>query len=351
DLMLFHAQHLDVPEEKIEQARAILPFVVEALEHEPSPYADYLRSELQELAERSDDYLFHEFLELVNDPVYFADFIADARAVGLDYLADTDLPSMFAGNMPDGTASRLFEVEDIVATEQYMDFIRNRRFRCTLLVRADGATRRTLATTDVERFLLATDLRPLGAWSGDDSPLGFGATEPAITVYDPVSKAALCILAEQRGDPMAYTALVEAVAARCGIDDAGAVRLRLDEELNLLRLVFAGVVQLHSSPPPCITAVAERPMVTALVRDQLAQGDPVTTQRHQVITLDPFESALAALLDGSRTLAEIHETMLAEFRAGRFVFDQKAEDDDLRASVCRLCDVVLERLAAAALLV
>jgi methyltransferase-like protein/protein-L-isoaspartate O-methyltransferase len=349
DLMLFHAQHLGSPEERIEQARAILPFVVEALEAEASPYADYLRNELQELAQRSDDYLFHEYLELFNEPVYFADFIAAARERGLDYLAETDLASMFAGNMPDGTASRLFEVEDIVATEQYMDFIRNRRFRCTLLVHADGATRRTLTTTDVERFLLTTDYRPLGAWSADDSPLDFGTTEPLLTVTDAVSKAALCILAERGAHPIDYAALVEAVAARCGIDDADAVREQLNEGLNLLRLAFAGIVQLHSAPPPCVAVVEERPVVTALARDQLACGDPVTTQRHQVITLDPFESALAALLDGSRTVPELHEAMLAEFRAGRFVFEQ--DDADLDASVRQLCDLALRRLAAAALLV
>jgi hypothetical protein len=56
----------------------------------------------------------------VNHPVYFRDFIADARARGLDYLADTDLPSMFIEN-PRATSSKLRTVDDTVATERWVN--------------------------------------------------------------------------------------------------------------------------------------------------------------------------------------------------------------------------------------
>lgn len=316
DLMLFHVRHISDAAGRVEQARSILPFVIEALGPDTSPYAAWLRAELSDLDAKEDSYVFHEHLEAVNEPVYFRDFVGAARAEGLDYLAEADLASMFAGNFSSLVAARLLQTRDIIDTEQYMDFIRNRRFRSSILCRADGYTRRAVPTSAVRQFYLTSVLRPAGPVEAHTlrelSPLDFHTTQPVMTAHTPVAKAALCVLAQGGQRPIAYEVLVERVAALSGIGDRDRIRAELEDGINLMRLVFAGYLDLYSSPPAYRAAAGPMPRASALARDQAAHGEPVTNQRHQLVQLDEVEARLLPLLDGATALPELAVRMETE---------------------------------------
>ena len=59
-----------------------------------------------------------------------------AGAAGLAYLADADLPSMFAHAFDAPTAARLQRMPPL-RREQYMDFLRGRMFRASVLHRPE----------------------------------------------------------------------------------------------------------------------------------------------------------------------------------------------------------------------
>lgn len=74
-----------------------------------------------------------DHLEEDNTQYYFHEFIQNAHNNNLQYLSDCNVFTMYLGNMPTKVAEKLRDINDIVRTEQYMDFITNLRFRSTLL--------------------------------------------------------------------------------------------------------------------------------------------------------------------------------------------------------------------------
>ncbi|WP_153076763.1 methyltransferase regulatory domain-containing protein [Paraburkholderia bonniea] len=96
-----------------------------------------MEDNIKSIREHDSYYLAHEYLERCNNPYYFQDFIAAARTEKLDYLAEANIVSMFLSNHPKEIAEPLLQEcgGSQVVLEQLLDFISNRTFRQTLLVR------------------------------------------------------------------------------------------------------------------------------------------------------------------------------------------------------------------------
>jgi len=134
DLMVYHAKSFGTAEEKLAQARALLHFLAEVTPRR-DPYGIFLKEEARHIDQCDDYYLFHEYLEEHNTPLYFYQFIDKAGAHHLQYLGETNFAEMLVSNFPEEVAEALMALtDDIVSMEQYMDFVRNRYFRQTLLV-------------------------------------------------------------------------------------------------------------------------------------------------------------------------------------------------------------------------
>lgn len=82
--------------------------------------------------------LFHEHLETVNAPVYFYEFMEKADGQSLQDLAEAAFASMLTSGFSREVQTTLEKISsDIIHLGQYMDFVRNRPFRQTLLCRRD----------------------------------------------------------------------------------------------------------------------------------------------------------------------------------------------------------------------
>lgn len=137
DAMLFRAEARSSPADKLAYARGMLDFLVQ-MSQEGSLLRKALDEVMPTIESAGPAYLMHEFLEHCNQPMYFRDFIASARAQGLDYLGDADPQSMFVSNQGTKVAEPLLKEagNDQVLMEQYLDFLTNRSFRRSLLVHA-----------------------------------------------------------------------------------------------------------------------------------------------------------------------------------------------------------------------
>jgi SAM-dependent methyltransferase len=104
-----------------------------------------LRAEFRAIAQHSDSELCHDDLAVPNEPVLFHSFVQHAARHGLRYLAEAEFFTMSAAGVSDDVKAYLSTL-DLLAREQYLDFVRLRRFRQSLLVRddapADVTTRR-----------------------------------------------------------------------------------------------------------------------------------------------------------------------------------------------------------------
>lgn len=142
DAMLLNTFTANSHNEKLVRAKQML----QLLEHglwEGNALKGALNQAARQVAKQNDDYLAHEYLEAVNSPCYFLEFVAAIQQVGLTYLTDAEPQSTFPATFGANVADNLKALE--VATtrevrEQYLDFAIGRQFRKSLIVRAERAS-------------------------------------------------------------------------------------------------------------------------------------------------------------------------------------------------------------------
>ena len=307
DMMMYHTRFFADPAIKAQQARALLKFVQDATQAQKTPYAELVRTEAAILQNQSDNYLLHDHLEENNIQLYFYQFMERANAAGLIYVGDTAIASMYTGNLPEQVAAPLNAANDIVRTEQYMDFLNNRRFRNTILCHGSTTLNRRLGGQDVaDQFSISGNL----ALQGDLAAVNLD-TDNAVTFSGAVTytvnnrnmTAMLLALADQNGQPIAVDDLVAAAARKLKAPDAAALRKVWAD--NVLRLVLAGALTLHSDLPRAVTTVSARPKASPLARYQAANSTWVTTQRHLRLNVDQVSRIILQMLDGTNDRAAV----------------------------------------------
>lgn len=361
ELMMWHTKNLTDPAAKATQARSVLKFIADGLQEDKSPYATFLRNEIQLLSMHADSYLLHEHLSSYNDPVYFHQFMEQANNAKLSYLADAFLATMFTENLPPQFANELKKINNIVTTGQYMDFIRNQRFRCTLLCHQDQKINRSLKTTDIENFYLQftgkTDVPNLSEKDiGQGNEISFINATVTLKLRNTLSQLAMLILYQEQLKPMHYNDLCEQVMIRSATKDMAAIKHHLNEDLNLMRTVLAGLIQISSYPINYVLTVSDRPTACPYAR-YLATKQPFATNlRHQAVRLDPLTKSLLPLLDGTRGLNELIAHARQEVKEGRLnILDKEknpiTDEDLIQENLKTACQNVLQNMAKQALLI
>ena len=271
EILLYHTRALINPAERIAEARRLLG----QLDH----------PEAKSLMEHGDDSLFHDDLAPINDPVWFREFAAHAQRHGLQYLGEADSHHTFDPAMAQAGG----DAEDVIETEQYVDFLKLRPFRQTLLCRQEVPLDRAAGAARIDQFLFSENKR-------------------AQRIRD------------HKHDPIFDDRAVEAVAQ--ALHDTAPLPARFEELIpyagntELLReilraLLTAGCVNLHVHDFPCQETVTERPRASRLARYQAAGGGNVTNACHIPVELDPIARHLVRLLDGTRTHDEIARELAA----------------------------------------
>ena len=332
DMLVFHTAGLDDPAERIEAARDLLRLLAgswpDGLE-----FGSIMRRQAERLLERGGETLFHDELAAVNEPVYFHEFVAHAARHGLQYLAEADFFEMQTGVLPDAVSEELLRVEDHVRREQYLDFVKGRMFRQTLLCRAELEVDRSPDPLVVERLAVSSPARAAGAPDGAGRVTFEGPTGSTLTTDHPLVVRAL----ERMGGSWPGAVQVrELIPPEASEEDRAAVCGAL------LRSYAGNLVQLHAAPPALTLEAGERPEASPLARHQARAGELVTNLRHTGVRIeDDLGRRLVVLLDGTRDRAGLLEELSAFLReSGRDV------PGDLEAGLERS----LEGLAALALL-
>jgi len=359
DMMLYHVSAFDDPAEKAEQARSMLQFIINSQDRSDKAYTAYLKSEMDVLSQHRDAYLLHDHLEDINDPIYFHEFMQRAAQHELDYLGDTDLFTMYPDNLDEAVAATIQKIPGLIKAEQYMDFIRNRRFRSTLLCHRGTQINRELDANAIEQFFILTRAFPerdvVPADMEDGVPLNFTTGDATLTLCGQVPKTAMLILAQNCYQPMAYGELCDRIRTETGGRHSASIREQLNDDLNLIRLLFAGLIRISSTAGAYTTAVAEKPEVTRLVRCQALQGEVVANQRHEPTALNAAERILVRYLDGRNDLDALTAHLEEHISSG----DLKLELDgrelpastDISSHVELVCKSMLKSLAEHALLI
>ena len=120
-----------------EHVRHLLPALQRAFAGQDTPYAKLMGEALAGMQAKPDALLFHDELEVVNDPVTFHDFTAHASAHGLHYLGEADFAALPLDHLPAQAQTELAGLHvDFFSGQQLLDLLGNRLFRASLLTRS-----------------------------------------------------------------------------------------------------------------------------------------------------------------------------------------------------------------------
>ena len=312
DSILFHVDREADPREAIRKAHEILDFLVQFPWGPNNYYLMMIQQERAKLVNQDSSYILHEYLEEVNQPLYFHQFLEHVAARGLKVVADTEVPrSAFAG--PEVLQQALARLSaDPFRQEQYFDLLSGRMFRRSVLCHDRVAVLTRPSEAAVETLQAAFKLIP-GSLSPHFLPAAIETLQTllkqTVTIDHPLIKSAVLVLGDHYPGAIPFGELWRSARAR--LTSAGlpaseygeAERRRLTA--FLLHGYCEGWLELHSHPGSFVREPGERPATTSLARHQaLSQGE-VVNLRHEQFDLPRFDRHLLALLDGRRTREDL----------------------------------------------
>ncbi len=296
---------------RVGQARALLSFLTNSVSEQTS-YGQLLRETVELLQKCTDSYLFHEHLEECNAPIYFAEFCERLTAHQLRYLGETEFhPMVASASFSPAVQKELRQLApSFLEMEQYMDLLRNRMFRQTLLCH--------------ENIRPNYDLR--SKW-------------PQAMAFDH-------LLANAR------TRLGTLEHAAGNEEDAQALAKAL---LSAHASAGQEFVELRLRPPVFTVQVNECPLASSLARLQAETGPHVTNLRHEIASLNPVGRHLLPLLDGTRDHKALLGGLVERFQQRAFHLSRHDEPitdaAQAREVLKQFLDHQLPELAKAALLI
>lgn len=346
DMMLYHTSALEDPDAKVAQARALLDFMANhADQSQNGAYRNLLESEVQLLRNAGNYYLRHEHLSEDNSALYFHQFMARAHAEKMQYVAEADLASMLSANLPPDVARTLSDIApDILRMEQYMDFLRNRTFRQTLLTHAETPLVRQLSGETLAGLHLSARLE---APQAD----GKGAMHFAAPGGGGIATGNPDLITWLDRLRAAWPASLPADAFLDAVPDDNPVLASGDERraratVELTRCIGTGLIRIHGHPLTTPGLLGERPEALAVARATARHESVVANCRHEPVALDDLGRTLVRAMDGTRTASALTEVILEHVRTGDLDVKRDGQAIGDAAELATIVgQVVTERLA------
>lgn len=315
DMFAYHLRDITQPQQRLEQALAFCEQLDASLGNSKTIISEYLREEIAHIRKAKRAYVFHEYLESVNEPILFTDFLSRITQHQLNYVCDTELYSMFPSSYGTAAEKMLESFNDAIVTEQYADFLRMRTFRQSILCHENFLPDYEI---DLDR------LNPLSIYANlsaekqpnlrtDQNSTFITASGKNIPISHPLTKAILVHLHHVYPDALPLQELFK--VAQQQLQQAGATAFvpQLDAARGELFNLFANNLLGLAIRPHHFEYQVERPCVTALARIQAQHAENLlSTIWSETLTLDHFATRLVHLLDGTRTKQELIDQLHAE---------------------------------------
>jgi len=275
--------------------------------------------------------------------------VARAEAHGLQYLGESSRqPADPPPLLRDWIASRL-------DGEQCLDFVHNASFRRSLFCKQGVAlTQPTAERIEAMHFNVLCQPVSLEPDVRGDKEETFRAEKGQLTTSIPLVKAILVALHRVWPRTLTLSELTQDVRVRLDAVDDPELTAELVAE-GVLQCYGSNLVAIHQWAPRFAPTASEHPLASPLARLQAQAGvSEVFNLRHRTVTLNPFELALLARLDGTRDRAALLEDLIHDAEAGRFTIEKSGEilaGEALRAAISDSMTPTLGRLAHGALLV
>jgi methyltransferase-like protein len=273
---------------------------------------------------------------------------------------------MYLGHLPPAALRTLEHVaKDLIQMEQYMDFLRNRMFRQSLLCHKNVSIYHELKPENLSKLRVSAPLFPIGRDGeekrrapNDPKQLRHANSGVTVSVGNPIMRAALTHLGTIWPENVAFMDLISiarSVGDRRTILAANQVE-KENYEIGkaLLRFYVNDLIELHVSNSCCTRRIMDFPRASPYARSQAASGKRVTTLHHRQRLLNDFEWQLLLLLDGSHDRAALIDHILKQVDGGALAIQpplsKTLSQDERRNRISHAVEQTLQALALSALL-
>jgi methyltransferase-like protein len=215
---------------------------------------------------------------------------------------------------------------DVIEYEQYLDFLRNRMFRRSLMCHADVQLDRNLDPKRLEGMYVASSAIPEGSVDPTTTDeVRFRIEGGALSTGAPLVKAAMSILGALWPKAIPFEELLSETEAKvANVVNVPRAELATALATNLAHSFIRQVVDLYVSPPKVLTAAGDHPRAAALARLQAAVQPHITTQLHTSAALNEFARKILMLTDGHRSRGDIVGELRQAFEKGELVMRNEA---------------------------
>jgi|GEM_PF-44045 len=325
-------------------------------------YPQLLKQEADSIQNQADHYLYHEHLEEVNEPVYFHQFIDLAKRRGLKYLGEARVGTMVTGNFGADVEKTLRKLAtDQIQAEQYMDFLRNRMFRETLLCGERHAVNWSVVPDSLRALHVASAARPVVPEGqteinlvNDESVTYRTASGMTMATNRPLLKLAMHLL--QQAYPASIPFEVLRNQARANIGGAAAHDPKANAEdgqtlaVGLLNCYMGSdLIELYGMPIAFARTAGEYPVAFPLARIHAANTGIIATRRHEVVKLNELDRQMIPLLDGTNDRPALIAKLAESAKSGAMTVRQHdvplTDPAEIRAALEKILDTALNNVA------
>ena len=297
-IMREHARGITEPNERAAAARSIVETIAES-GISADALQELARAERDIICRKSTGALLHDELEAHFHSLYFHEFEALAARNGLQFIYE----AVYNEGQPplqltEESAELLRQAQSrgFLVHEQYLDFLKLRRFRQCLVTHAGVALERDAPARKMHKFHYAAALQRTGVPEGVE--FSNSGTKAAVVTANPITVEALDRIGKAWPSTIAFDNLVDDAEERTNLEPA------------LERFFAAGVIDAHATSRVCPQQPSAKPEVWSYARIQ-AESERVLTPLTLtgVAVEDPNIRKLVLLADGTRTIDEIADTL------------------------------------------
>lgn len=312
EMLLYHTRGIDDPMQRAAQARTFAQFLAESVPPNEEAYKSFfdfylqLRSGEFKQVEHLFASILHDELSPINAPVYFYQFAEHAARHGLQYLAETDFPTMILARWPEDVANYIqHSARNPIDVEQYIDFLHNRSHRCTLLCHAEIELDRQLNTEHITGLYVASSAQPIPETTGQPVAQFRGSNKAVFSTNHAITREAMNLLAENAPRALPFETLLSQASARLGTQPAPDDRQMLAGSLLRGFCYSWQLVELHTYQPRLASGISERPLANHTARWQAERQNIVTNLWHERVLLEGLSQPLLLYLDGRHDRAAL----------------------------------------------
>jgi methyltransferase-like protein/precorrin-6B methylase 2 len=326
DMMRYHQQHIDNSsiENRITEARGLLQIAADIGQEQQSFYGVFLQERLQTLSQQSDDYLFHEYLEGINQPLYFHEFVTKLQQHELTYVTDVDFRQSLNIKTKHQHVFEQLAKRDRITREQYHDFLFNRSYRSSILCHKEQQVNSDISWTQLAKLQIAANLIPetnISSLAVEPKPAYFKThLNQRVEIKHTLTQAAVNYLGHLYPQPVVFDDLFKKVLENMQLKNTTEANMAVYRQVlaeELLALYIDNVIELMAYMPAFVTEIGEYPVSSPLARWQLRNNKPMANLQCKTGELDGLTAHILLHLDGQHSKDDLVNILNEQVKQGK----------------------------------